>query len=186
MANIGEFLFGRKDKPKQFQQYTPQQMQGLQQMWQSLSGGGGAFGDVFGEFNPEYTANVFERGVAEPAMRNFQQRVQPGIMQAFADQGPNSGLYNSLASAGQDMQQNLNAQLEMYMNQARMQNMQNRMGGLNSFLGAQPYQTYVQQGSPGLIPGMLQGFSQGAGQGLGMYGMGMFGGFGGGGRGGAG
>ena len=171
MANFWGTLFGKSPgiKQQRFQQYTPEQMQGLNQMFQGLMGGTGAFSDLFGEFDPTRTANVFERGVAEPAMRNFQQRVQPGIMQAFADQGASSGLANSLATAGQDMQQNLNAQLEMFMNQARMQNMQNRMGGLQSFLGAQPYQNmYSQTGQAGIIPSMLGAAGQGIGQGFGL------------------
>lgn len=172
MVNFGQFLFGRKDKAKQFQQYSPQQMQALQQLFGGLSGQGGPFSDLFGEFNPQYTADIFQRGVAEPAMRNFRQRIQPSIMQAFGDQGASSGLANSLASAGQDLQSDLGAQLEMFMQQARMQQMQNRMGGLNSLLGANPYQTYVQRGDEGLIPGMLKNFAGGAGRAA-------FGGFGG-------
>lgn len=171
MANFWSTLFGKSPGVKQqtFQQYSPEQMQAFNQLFQGLMGGTGAFSDLFGEFNPEHTANVFERGVAEPAMRNFQQRIQPGIMQAFADQGASSGLSNSLASAGQDLQRDLSGQLELFMNQARLQNMQNRMGGLQGLLGAQPYQRfYPQQGQAGIIPSFLGSAGQGIGTGFGL------------------
>lgn len=174
MPKLSEFIFGRKDKAKQFQQFTPEQMQGLQQLWQALQGGQGPFQDVFGEFNPEQSANIFQRGVAEPAMRNFQQRIQPNIMQAFADQGASSGLGNSLATAGRDLQSNLASQLEMFMNQDRLQNLQRRMGGIQMGMGAQPYQTYVQQGSAGMLPNLIGSFAEGAGQAGGMQFLNMF------------
>lgn len=167
MVMIGRTLFGKKDKAKQFQQYTPQQMQGLQQLFQALTGGGGPFQDLFGEFNPEQTSDVFQRGVAEPAMRNFRQRVIPQIMESFGDQGESSGLYNSLASAGRDLQSQLGSQGELFMNQSRLQNLQNRLTGVQSALGAQPYQTYTQQGYAGVLPNLLNSFGQSAGQSLG-------------------
>ena len=160
---------GSRDKAKQFRQYTPDQMQAIQQLFKGLGQGQGPYSDLFGQFNPEQTANVFQRGVADPSMRNFQQRIVPGIMQNFADQGASSGLANSLASAGKDLQSNLGSQLELFMNQARLQQMQQRMSGLGMGLGASPYQTYVQQGNAGLLPGMLQGFSGAAGNALGNY-----------------
>lgn len=164
MAKFNEFLFGRKDKAKRFQQYTPEQMQAMNQLWQGLSGGGGAFNDLFGSFNPEETAGVFQRGVADPAMRNFRQNMMPQIMEGFADQGASSGLSNSLAGAASNLQSDLAAQMEMFMNQARMQQMQQRMSGLNQFMNANPYQTYIQGGDEGLLPGMLKQFAQGAGR----------------------
>lgn len=174
MVMLGRQLFGKKDKAKQFQQFNPQQMQGLQQLFQALSGGGGAFQDLFGEFNPEQSSNIFQRGVAEPAMRNFQQRVIPQIMESFGDQGESSGLYNSLASAGRDLQSGLGSQQELFMNQSRLQNQGNRMGGLQQLLGAQPNQTYTQQGYAGFLPMLLQQFAGGAGKSIGYGGMGGF------------
>lgn len=182
MASFWNTLFGSKDKAKKFQQYTPEQMQALQQLSQGLMGGDGAFGDLFGQFNPEQTADVFQKGVTEPAMRNWQQQIMPSIMQGHADQGNSSALNNSLTGAGANLQGDLSSQLEMFMQQARMQNMQNRMGGIGMLQGMNPYQTYTQQGQAGLIPSMLSSFGNSAGKSMG-YGMnpfGMMGGFGGG------
>lgn len=160
-------LFGRRDKPKQFQQYAPQQMQALQQLFQGLSGQGGPFGQTFGEFDPNTTQNAFQQGFVEPSMQNFRQRVIPQIMQSFGDQGPSSALYNSLATAGENLQTNLGGQLAQMLQQARFQQMQNQMGGLSSLLGSSPYQTYIQQGSAGLLPSLLSSFASGGGQALG-------------------
>lgn len=165
---------GKGDQAKQFQQYTPEQMQHLQQLSQGLNNQGGPYQDLFSQFDPQQTADVFQRGVANPAMRNFNQRVVPGIMERFADQGQNSGLYNSLGQAGREFQSDLDSQLEMFMQQARLQQMQQRMGGLQTLLGSNPYQTYVQQGqiSPwaAAASGAGQGLSSAAGM-MAMYGM---------------
>jgi hypothetical protein len=164
MVMLGRSLFGSKDKVKRQQVYTPEQMQAMNQIFTALQGGGGAFGDMFGQFDPQQTADVFQKGVADPAMMNFRQRVAPGIQEMFADQGASSGLANSLASAGSDLQSGLNSQLEMFMNQSRMQNQQNRMGGLQAFMGAQPYQNYTQAGSPGLLGGAFSSLAGGLGK----------------------
>lgn len=164
LSGLGSY-FGNKsgrDQAKQFQQYTPEQMQGLQYLSQGLNNQGGPYQDLFSQFDPQQTADAFQKGVANPATRNFNQRVVPGIMERFADQGQNSGLYNSLGQAGREFQSDLDSQLEMFMQQARLQQMQQRMGGLNSLLWANPYQTYIQQGQ---ISPWAAGLS-GAGQGL--------------------
>lgn len=177
MPKLKEFLFGKKDKAKKFDTLTGGQMDVLNQLLAGLQGQGGAFGGMFGEFDPTATANMWEQGVAAPAMRNFQQRVIPSIMQSFADQGASSGLSNSLATAGRDMEENLNAQLAQYMWQAQMQQQQNRMAGLGLGLGTKAFQPYVQQGYAGMIPGFLQSFGEGAGYGLGkQFGSGIGGG----------
>ncbi len=179
MANFFDMLFGSKDKIKNYQQYNPQQMQAMQQMFQALMGQGGgggeggdnAFGDIFGQFDPSQVTDMFQKGVQEPAMRNFQQSVIPGIKESFADQGASSGLNNSLATAGSNLQSDLGSQLAMFMQQAKMQNQQNRIGGLNSFMNQRPNMPYQQRGQAGVIPSMLEQFANGAGRGA----MGMFG-----------
>jgi hypothetical protein len=162
-----DWLFGSKDKIRKSQKYSPEQMQAFQQLFSSLTGGGGAFSDVFGEFDPTATQQMFEQGFVEPSMRNFNQRVIPEIMQSFADQGASSGLSNSLASAGRDLQSNLGSQLSQLLYSAQLQNQQNRMGGLGMLMGAQPNQQYIQQGSSGFIPSWLQGFGSGFGKSFG-------------------
>lgn len=165
MPKFNEFIFGKPDKLKQFNRFTPEQTQMFQQLFQSLTGGGGQFGDIFGQFNPGQTADVFQKGVADPAMRNFNQKTIPSIMQAFGDQGASSGLSNNLATAGRDLNENLSSQLAQFMYQAQLQNQQNRMGGLNSFLGSQTFQPYTQQGNSGFLNQFLGNFAQGAGKG---------------------
>lgn len=168
MPKFGEFFFGSKDKAKKFNRFTPQQEKLFGQFLQGLMGQGGSFGGMFGEFNPEATADVFQRGVANPAMRNFRQRIIPEIMQSFADQGASSGLNNSLATAGRDLEENLSSQLANFIYQSQMQQNQNRLQGLGLGFGTQQFQPYVQQGSEGLVPGVMKGFAQGAGSAAGM------------------
>lgn len=161
---IGSFLFGKKNKIKKVQTATPEAMQAMQQIWQALQLGQGPYADIYGPYNPQNTADYFQKGVAEPANRNFQQNTIPNIMQAFADQGASSGLGSQLASAGRNLQSDLDAQLAQTQYQAMLQNQQNRAQGLTQGLNYNPYQFYQQQGSGGLVPSILGSFAQGAGQ----------------------
>lgn len=176
MPKLSEMLWGKKDKVKKFDVLNQGQTDMLNQLLQGLMGQGGQFGEMFGEFDPTQTTNMWEQGVAAPAMRNFQQRVIPSIMQSFADQGASSGLSNSLATAGRDMEENLNSQLAQYLWQAQMQHQQNRMQGLGLGLGTKQFMPYTQAGYAGLVPGFFQSFGEGMGYGMGK----QFGGGGGG------
>lgn len=164
MPGVMEFFFGSKDKAKKFKNFTPEQMGLFQEFIQGLSGGGGTFGDMFGDFNPDQASETFQRGVADPAMRNFKQRVIPNIMQSFADQGASSGLNNSLATAGRDLEENLSSQLANFIYQSQMQHNQNRLQGLGLGLNTKAFSPFVQKGYKGTIPGFTESFAQGAGQ----------------------
>jgi hypothetical protein len=167
MANFfqqaGRFLLGSEDKARKFDKYTPEQKQLFSQLFQALGMDEGPLSDIFGEFDPQATQDFFQKSVADPSMRNFQQQVIPGIQQSFADQGPSSGLYNSLATAGRDLSENLSSTLAQYMYQAQNQNQQNRIQGVNSGLQNSPYETFVKRGSEGLVPGVIKNFANGAG-----------------------
>ena len=165
---------GRKDKLKTFQKLTPQQQALQQQIIQALMGGQGMngqgqnqFSDLFGQFNPQQATNAFQQGVTNPAMRNWNQNIVPGIQERFADQGYSSGLFNSLAAGGRDLQEGLNNQMSPFLYQAMMQNQNNRLGGLNTALGTQNYTPYIEQGNPGMFNGFNEGISSGLGQQLG-------------------
>ena len=166
MASFWEMMFGGKDKAKRFQQYTPEQMQGLQELSQGLFSGEGAFGDIYGQFNPEQYGDMFNRGVREPAMRQWEQQIMPSIMQGHADQGNSSAMNNALAFAGSNLTSDLGAQEANFMNNWMMQNQQNRMQGINQLSGMQPNQTYIQAGGEGLVNSVLNNFASGAGKGF--------------------
>lgn len=161
---------GKKDKIKNHNRMTPEQQSLLNEVMSSLTGGGGQFSDLYGQFNPEQAAQTFQKGIADPALRNFNQRVLPSIQQGFADQGASSGLNNSLATAGRDLQEGLDSQLAMFIQQQQNMSNQNRMQGINQGLNTQAYTPYLQQGNSGMVPQLLNGFSQGAGQAAGKWG----------------
>jgi hypothetical protein len=166
MANIWNYLFGQRPSMKRQDVFSPEQAQAFQQMFQGLGGQGGPFGDIFGQFDPQATQNMWQQGVAQPAMRQFQQQTIPSIMQRFADQGASSGLSTSLATAGRDMNENLNAQLAQYIWQAQQQQMQQRMGGLQNFMSQQPFAFMQQPGSAGFLPNFLSAFAGGGARGF--------------------
>lgn len=62
--------------------------------------------------DPNFSTDVFQRTVADPALRNFQQSVIPNISQQFSNVGAlrSSGINRALARAGQDLTQNLATQ----------------------------------------------------------------------------
>lgn len=62
--------------------------------------------------DPSFSTDVFQRTVADPALRNFQQSVIPNISQQFSNVGAlrSSGINRALARAGQDLTQNLATQ----------------------------------------------------------------------------
>ena len=113
----------------------------------------------------------FMQQFQQPYIDQFNQQIAPGIAERFAGMGTgsgassSSGLYNSLAQAGRQLQGDLAAQ------RGQMQ-----LQGLNQVLpfASQPYQQRLAaaQAVPGQYyeqpgqAGALQGFAQGAGQAL--------------------
>lgn len=159
-----KFFFGEKDKAKRFKNLTPEQQQTLSDVMTSLTGEEGPYSDVYGKFDPEQAGDVFQQSVADPAYRNFEQKTIPGIMQSFADQGPSSGLYQTLATSGRDLNENLAGQRSKYIYDAQQANLARRQQGIQTSLNTQVHQPYIQAGYKGLVPGVVEGFAKGAGQ----------------------
>lgn len=169
MPNFGEFIFGRKDKAKKMSNFTPEQEQFFSQLFGGF-GGEGPFASLFGEFDPQNATDTFQKAVSDPAMMNFRQQVIPQIMQGFADQGASSGLNQTLATSGRDLENNLSSQLAQFVYNSQLQHNQNRMGGINQILGTKAFSPYVKQGSSGALYSMLEQFANGAGKALGSFG----------------
>ena len=158
MPKLMDFLFGKKDKFKQTPALTPQQQELMSLISEGLTSGEGPFGDLFGSFDEKKS----DKGVAAPALKNFQEQILPQIQEKFiaGNQVLGSGMRNAQLRAGTDLQDKL-AQL-MY--QAQQQHSQNRMGGLNQALGVKPFETVYRQGGPGAVQSTLGGLSEGIGK----------------------
>lgn len=152
-----EILFGKKGKNKQLTLQTPEQQELLKLIYEGLSSGEGPLKDIFGGFNAE----EFEKGVSQPALKNFQENVLPQLQEKYIanNQFGSSGRRRAELRAGTDLQSNL-AQL-MY--QAQQQGKQNKLQGLNTALGTKAFENLYKPGTEGLLHGAAKGFAQGAG-----------------------
>jgi hypothetical protein len=161
MPKLSEILFGKKDKVKQLKTTNPLQDQLMQLINEGLTSGEGPFGDLFGSFDED----SFNKGVTEPALKNFKENILPMLQEKFiaGNQVLGSGLQNAQVKAAGNLQD----QLAQLMYQAQQGQQQNKLAGINSLLGRNTFENVYKQGSTGLVPGVLQGATQGLGQGFG-------------------
>lgn len=157
MPKLSEIIFGKKGKTKQLSAQNADQEALMKLIKEGLESGEGPLSDLFGEFDPA----AFEAGVSKPALQQFQDEILPQLQEKFiaGNQALGSGFQRAGAKAATDLQSRL-AQL-MY--EARNQQKQNRMQGLNTALGTKTTETIYKPGTEGAV----QGFIKGAGQGLG-------------------
>jgi len=158
MPKLKEWLFGKKDKKKQLPTISPEQSQIMQLIQQGLTSGQGPFADIFGQFNPQ----DFQKGVSEPAIKQFQEQILPMVQEKFisGNQIGGSGFRNAALKAGTDLQ----SQLAQLLYTAKQTQGQNRQRGIESYLNVRPHENVIRGGTEGLIPGAVKGFAQGAGQ----------------------
>jgi hypothetical protein len=153
----GEFLFGKKDKTKQLSTLTPEQQELMSLINEGLTSGQGPFADIFGGFNQDQ----FDKGVAQPAMKNFQDNILPQIQEKFIsnNQALGGGMQRAQMKAGTDLQ----SQLAGLMYQAQQDAGKNKMSGINTPLGTKTFDNIIKKGTTGVIPSLLQGGGQGLG-----------------------
>jgi hypothetical protein len=150
-----DFLFGSKGKTKQLSLQTKEQDELLKLIKESLTSGEGPLKDLFGDFD----IGAFEEGVSKPALKQFQEQILPGILEKFAGQGLGSANVNAATKAGSDLQSKL-AQL-MY--EARNQQKQNKLSGINTALGTKAVENIYQPGTEGAVQGFIKGVGHGVG-----------------------
>ena len=158
MPNIGEFLFGQKDKIKQAKTLTPDQEQLLSLIKEGLISNEGPLKELFGSFNRD----SFEEGVAKPELKRFQEEILPMLQEKYiaGGQSMGSGMRRAELKAGTD----LSSRLAELLYQAQQQQKQNQMTGVNTSLGTKAFENVYKQGSEGLVPGIAKGAAQGLGQ----------------------
>jgi len=142
----------------QMQQFTPEQMELLQQMMDQV-GPGSYLGRLAGG-----DQSMFEEMEA-PAMKQFQG-LQGDIASRFSGQGMGgrhgSGFSNTMNQATSDFAQNLQSQRMNMRNQA----IQSLMGMSNNLLGQRPYEKFMtkkDQSQGGGWPAIAGGILGGAG-----------------------
>ena len=152
-----EALLGSKGKIKKQNLLTPEQQQLMALIQEGLTSGEGALGDIFGAFDEK----SFQKGVSEPALKNFQENILPQLQEKFiaGNQVAGSGMRRGQLKATTDLQ----SRLAELMYDAQQNQKQGRLSGLQTLLGTKGFENIYKPGTTGA----LQGFAQGAGQGLG-------------------
>lgn len=176
--DLTSWLWGNEDEMKQQSLYTPGQQRAEKDYWKNPINQNKTY-----QAGNDYLQNILSgdpsafAAFEAPYMRNFEQNIAPGIAERFAGAGTGAGassssaLYNSLAQAGGNLQQDLAALRSNLMMQAAPQALQyaqqpysNTLAGL----GQRGFENTYQPGSTGVVGGALQGLASGVGQGFGM------------------
>ena len=155
MPKIKEVLFGKKDKIKQAPTQTKEQIELTKLINEGLISGKGPFKEIFGDFNPE----EFEEGVVKPELKNFQENILPQLQEKFIanNQAMGSGMLRAETKASADLQSKL-AGLKY---QAKQNQQQNKLAGLNTSLGIPGFENIYKQGTQGALVSAAQGAGQG-------------------------
>lgn len=178
MANIFQTIFGSRDKLKKVPTMAPYQQRAFQSFFDNpiqqspLYNAGSSYLQNILSGDPNAFA-AFEA----PYLQNFEQNIVPGIAERFAGMGTgagalnSSGLNNSLAQAGRNLQTDLaglRAGLQMQALPQALGYAQQPYSNILAGSQVSPFAYAHQPGSPGLLGGVLGGFGQGAGQAFGL------------------
>jgi len=152
-------LFGskkKKRKPKPVSRFDPNQ-QKLNEDYIASLRGEGPFKDLY-NYDTEQANQVFDQSTGRPAYRSFEENVIPRITGQFRGNNIQNSSYagQSLARAGRDVQENLDA-LRSSQNFAGQQNaQQNRRLGIQDILNRQTFDYQSpEQRSPSTIDQIL-------------------------------
>lgn len=162
MSKFNEFLFGKKGKSKQLSTQTPEQEELLKLITEGLTSGEGPLKDLFGDFD----AAAFEKGVSQPALKQFQDEILPQLQEKFiaGNQVLGSGLQRAQAKEATDLQ----SKLAELMYNAQNQQKQNKLQGVQTALGTKATENIYKPGTEGLVQGAVKGLAQGAGNAAGL------------------
>jgi len=107
-------LFGGKKKKKK-SSFDKKQKKLNQQQFDALHGEG-PFADLY-SYNPEKANEVFDKTIANPAYRKFNEDLAPGITGQFRSNGLQNSSYagDALSKTARDIQESLDAQRSKYL-----------------------------------------------------------------------
>lgn len=173
-------LFSGKDKQPKIKNQstlTPQQQQALSGLLTN-----GLQSNPLYQSGSSYLQNLLSGSPSAyaafeaPYMQNFQQNIAPAIAERFAGLGTgasglsSSGLQNSLAQAGRNLQTDLaglRSGLQMQALPQALGYAQQPLSNMLGALGVQGFQSYERPGQPSLLSGIGQGLFGGLSQVLG-------------------
>lgn len=143
---------GKKGQYQQQQNLSPQQQDILKQLLGGISGPAANAGSLFNynvqnsqpyqegyggvqsslaPFDPTSAQNAFQSNVADPTIRDFQERILPTLQQSYISQGAgrSSGFEGTAASQGRRLMESLGAQRQAALNQQEQQSLNRNLQG---------------------------------------------------------
>ncbi len=108
-------LFGGKKKKKKLSTMDKRQQALNEQQYQGIAGEG-PLADLY-NYDPEMANDVFQKNIADPAYRNFNELTAPSVMGQFRSNnlGQSSYAGDAVAKIARDVQESLNAQRSQYL-----------------------------------------------------------------------
>lgn len=166
MPKFKEIVFGKSAKTKKKKLTTPLQDELLQLIQEGATTGKGPFADIFGAFNEE----EFNKGVVNPALKNFQENILPKLQEKFIanNQVLGTDFGRAQAKAGTDLQ----SELAALMYQAQQKQKENKMRGVELGLNRQGFENVQTSGYPGLLQEGAKALAQAGGYSAGNWGTG--------------
>lgn len=163
VGGIGSLFGNKKKKPKRKSTLDPQQ-QALYNDYISSIRGEGPMKDMY-NFDAQGYNDVFDKTIGRAANRNFQENTIPSITGQFRNNNLMNSSYagESLARAGRDVQENLDAQRSANVFQGQQQANANKQNALNSILGMNTFD-YQQRQQGGGIDEILNKVAPHAGE----------------------
>ncbi len=155
MVKLKEVLHGKKSKLKKLDILTDQQKQLMSLISEGLTSGQGAYGDLFAGFNQQ----EFDKGVTEPALKNYKERILPVIQEKFisGNQVGGSGAQNEALKSGVDLQSQLAQLMYQAQQDQRKQSQQNKLAASQLALGTKTFENYQTPEKTGAVEALLQG-----------------------------
>lgn len=133
----------------------PEQLQYLQSILGGLGPQAlGAYQNLLGG----YSEDLFQKGVVQPAMQNYEQQVLPAIQQRFVDanSGSSSALNQALTQSAGDLENTLAGQ-RLQLQQNASQNQLQVLAQLLGLTNARSFDPIVQGPSTGILPDLIKG-----------------------------
>lgn len=109
-------LFGNKKKKKKRLSSLDDRQQRLNEQQHQSILGEGPLADLY-NYDPEAANDVFDKNIANPAYRKFNEELVPGITGQFRSNGLMNSSYagDAISKLARDVQENLDAQRTQYL-----------------------------------------------------------------------
>lgn len=119
---------------------------------------------AYGNLTQPYSEELFQSGVVDPSMRQYERQVLPVIQQRFVDAnaGSSSALNQALASSAEDISNVLAGQRINLQGQVANQNL-GALGQIMQMISQRQFDPIVQGPQRGLLSDIISGGSQIAG-----------------------